>query len=88
VKKVGNLWQTSTRNMATTFDTLGEAMAAAYAIQNRAANNAVVSQSGDGEGDDGGSTEGCPIPGVGEGCPCRLPDPAEPVEKESKQLVA
>jgi hypothetical protein len=63
-------------------------MAAAYAIQNRAANNAVISQSGNGEGDDGGPSEGCPIPGVGEECPCRLPDPEEQSSEEPKQLVA
>ena len=88
VKKVGDTWQTSTRNTITEFDTLGDAMAAAYAIQNRAANNAVVSQGGDGEGDNSGPSEGCPIPGVGEECPCRLPDPAEPSQEEPSQLVA
>jgi len=88
VKKVENGWETSTRNTITSFETLGEAMAAAYAIQNRAANNAVVLEGGDGEGDNGGPSEGCPIPGVGEECPCRLPDPEEPLPEKPSELLA
>jgi hypothetical protein len=63
-------------------------MAAAYAIQNRAADNAVISQGGDGESDDSRSAEGCDLSGVGSECPCRFETAEESVEEEPEELVA